>query len=113
MGVKLEGLTLGTLEQLDPQIGRLFQKHVVKITDDCMDRPTDPAKRKLTIVFEAEPILDSDGRECDEVNMTITATSKVPDYRTKTYRMRATKAGLKFNADFPEELDQSGIPFKE
>ena len=51
MPVQLEGLSLKTLETLDPRIEVLFQKHVQQISNDCMNRPREKSKRKLILEF--------------------------------------------------------------
>ena len=101
----LEGLTLGSLESLDPRIEVLFQKHVQQITQDCMNRPREKTKRRLVFEILFEPSVDPDTGECDEVKVTLEGKSKLPVFRTRSFPMQATKAGLRFNAESPDDIN--------
>lgn len=103
MAVQLEGLSLATLEVLDPRIEVLFQKQVQLIANDCMNRPREKAKRKLIFEMQFEPMVDPDTGECEEVKVSIDGKSTLPPFRTRPYPMHVTKAGLKFNSEVPDE----------
>lgn len=107
MGVKLETLRLDTLSDMDARIEGLFQKHLAVIRADCENRPNDESPRKLTLEFSCVPIAEAG--ELDEVEVNISAKSVVPVYKTKAFRLKPTRDGLKFNADIPEELDQPAL----
>lgn len=107
-------LNFENLVELDEgRINRLLMRHIQRISQDCMDRPTDKTKRKVILEFTAEPVYDPDTRECESVKVEIECKSKVPVFRSKTFQMRVTKAGLRFNPDFPDQLDQPSLYPKE
>jgi len=99
-------LSFSSLSELDDgRIDRLMMMHIRRIAADCMDRPGDKNKRKVTLDFHVEPVIDDDG-QCEYTKVQIECRSKVPTYRSKPYEMRVSKAGLLFNQDFPDSLDQ-------
>jgi len=106
-------LNFSSLNDLhDGRIARLLTQHLKRIAEDCMDRPGDKTKRKVQLEFIAEPIPDDDGG-CDHVNLEIECRSKVPTYRSKKFEMRVSKGGFLFNKDFPDAIDQQGLPFSD
>lgn len=109
MGVQLEQLSLASLETLDPRIEVLFQKHVQQISNDCINRPREKSKRKLILEFYVEPVCDPDTGECEEVRVSIEGKSKLPVFRTKAFPMAVSKAGLRFNSEVPDNLNQPGL----
>ena len=109
MPTQLQQLSFDSLAELDDgRINRLVKHHLARIASDVIDRPADKTARKVTIDFIVKPIIQPDG-ECDEAAVEIECKSKIPTYRTKKYTMRATKGGLAFNRDFPDELDQTSL----
>ncbi len=104
--VQLDFRSLADLH--DERIAKLLRLHLQKIAQDCMDRPGDPAKRKVTLEFIAEPVLDEHG-QCETVKLEIECKSKVPTFRSKKFEMRVTKAGFLFNKDFPDDIDQPAL----
>jgi hypothetical protein len=103
MAVQLEQLTLATLEVLEPKIELLFQKHLQLITNDCMNRPGEKKKRKLTFQLEFEPVADPETGQCEEVKVSIDANAAVPKFRTRDFKMRPSKAGLRFDAQVADD----------
>ena len=103
MAVQLEQLTLATLETLDPKIELLFQKQLQLITNDCMNRPNEKKKRKLIFEMEFEPVPCPDSGECEEVKVSIDGKSSLPPFRTREFPMRPSKAGLRFDAQVPDD----------
>lgn len=113
-GVQEADLTFASLEELDDgRIGKLLKRHFANVSNDCMNRPTDPAKRKVIVEFAFSPVYDAELRECEVVKVTIEAKSKVPTFRSKKYEMRPHKSGFAFNQDFPDKHDQQPLPFGE
>ncbi len=110
MPVKLETLRLDTLGQMYPQIEQLFQKHLGILRVDMQNRPTDVSPRKMTLTLTCTPVADTDTAELDEVVMDFSATSAVPIFKTKQFRLKPTREGLKFNSEIPDSLDQPAIP---
>jgi hypothetical protein len=112
-GVKLEKLTLETIGIVDPRIEGMFQKHVRQIVDDVMNRPAEPAARKLTLEFLVTPVIredpDTGESQCDEVKVSFEGKSKVPTFRTRAFPMKVSRAGLQFNREIPEDLHQPSI----
>ncbi|TXH46016.1 MAG: hypothetical protein E6Q97_30420 [Desulfurellales bacterium] len=107
-------LNFSSLNDLhDGRIARLLSTHLKRIAEDCMDRPADKTKRKVTLEFVAEPIPDDEGLGCDHVNLEIECKSKIPTYRSKKFEMRVSKGGFLFNKEFPEQFDAQGLPFSE
>ncbi len=109
MPIKTEELRLDTIGQLDPRMEKLFQSHIQRICADCRNRPTDKTVRKLVFQFDVEPVVDPETGECEQVNLTVEAQSKVPNWRTRTFPMAITGKGLEFNAHTPDALDQSNL----
>lgn len=100
-------LTFGALDQIDSgKIALLLKRHLANVAQDCVNRPSDDAKRKVTMEFTFTPVLDPDTRECETVKCQIECKSKVPTFRSKKYEMRVHKTGFAFNRDFPDDLDQ-------
>lgn len=108
--VALDFRTLADLH--DGRIAVLLRNNLARISQDCMDRPGDPAKRKVTLEFVCEPVADDDGN-VDHVKMKITCKAKVPEFKSRNYEMRVSKAGFLFNQDFPEAIDAQSLPFGE
>lgn len=108
-GVKLDQLKLSTLIMVDPRIEALFQKQISKVANDCLDRPLDAKDRQVTLTFNVKPDIDPDSGDCDQVQVSIASEVKVPPYKTKAFPMRPTKAGLLFNTEVPENLNQPGL----
>ena len=103
MPVQLEGLSLKTLEILDPRIEVLFQKQVQLISNDCMNRPREKTKRKLIFEMQFEPVVDPDTGECEEVKVSINGKATLPPFKTRQFPMQVSKAGLRFNSEIPDE----------
>lgn len=102
-------LDFDSLAKLDEgRINKLLVMHIQRLTADCRDRPGDKHPRKLTIDISLTPIISPE-LECESVSVEIEAKSKIPAYRSKKYEMKPSKAGLEFNQDFPEELDQQPL----
>lgn len=102
-------LNFETLTELDSgKINMLVTRHLALIANDCMNRPGDKNKRKVTLEFYAEPILEEDG-QCERCKIEVECKSKVPTFRSRRFEMRVTKGGFLFNKDFPSELDQPSL----
>lgn len=104
--VPLDFEHLATLD--DGRIDRLLRMHVARAAQDCMDRPGDKSKRVVSLSIAVEPVVSDDG-QCESTRVEIECKSKVPVFRSRPYEMHCTKAGLRFNQDFPEELDQQPL----
>lgn len=111
MPIVTEVLKLETIKDIDPRIEGVFQYHVERARADCLNRPTDKTERKIIVEFTFEPVMDPESRECDAINMTVKARSKVPDHASATYKLGvdAKKKGLLFNVDNPENIDQPAL----
>jgi hypothetical protein len=113
MSLQIVPLEFTSLAEIDDgRIQKLLRMHLQRIAQDCMDRPGDKTKRKVTIEFIIDPIVSPEGH-CDDARVTIECKSKVPTYRTKPYEMRVNTRGFAFNEDFPDQVDQSSIFPKE
>lgn len=58
MAVKLEKLTLATLNIVDPRIEKMFQKHIRQVMEDVNNRPGEAKRRKITLTFDLTPVID-------------------------------------------------------
>jgi hypothetical protein len=115
MPVVTENLRLDSIKDIDPRVEGVFQYHVERARADCLNRPADKTERKVILEVSFEPVMDPESRECDAVNMTIKARSKVPDHASATYKLGvdAKRKGLFFNVDNPEDIDQHTIAFDD
>lgn len=104
MPPQLQQFRLATVEQLDHRVAALFDKHVARVTQDCMDRPGDKHARKVTLTFSVVPVPDPDSGECEHVMVEVEAKSRMPDHRSPAYPMDVSKAGLRFNSADPKHL---------
>lgn len=105
--VLLDFTNLGHLDE--ERINRLLKFHISNIARDCINRPGDKTKRKVTLEFYVSPIPDPDTGEATTAGVQIECKSKVPVFRSKRYEMRLSNAGLTFNADFPDDIDQPSL----
>jgi len=87
-----------------------LKKHLAAIAADCINRPSDDSKRKVTLEFTVEPVFDHQTLSCETCKVEIECKSKVPVHRSKPYEMRVTRSGLLFNQDFPDSLQQGALP---
>lgn len=109
--VKLLPLNLETLHDLgDGELGILIRNQLQRIARDCLDRPHDKTKRKVTIEISASPVCNPRG-EFTHTTIEIESKAKIPVYRTSPYQMQADVNGFKFNGDFPESIGQ--LPLEE
>jgi hypothetical protein len=111
MPIVTETLQLATIKEIDPRIEGVFQYHVDRARHDCLNRPADKTVRKVLLEFTFQPIMDQESRECDAVEMTVKARSKVPDHQSATYRLGvdAKRKGIFFNVDNPQNIDQRSL----
>ncbi len=84
----------------------LLRSQLALIARDCINRPTEKRKRTITLVFTAVPVADPDTGDCERVALNVQCKSRVPDFRSRVYEMRATPQGLTFDQDFPDRLNQ-------
>lgn len=109
MALDLTRLTFASLGELDGTLEALLQKHLAGIANDCINRPEDSTARKVVIEFAFVPKFNAQTRDCDDVDTTVEVKSKVPVYRTPSYRLRVNRSGFAFNADFPDAPDQQSL----
>lgn len=103
-------LSIQSLDELDNGIVALqFLKHLQRAAADCLDRPGDKTKRKVTLEFTFSPAADQSG-SADTADCVAEIKSKIPVHRSRTYEMGLSKAGFTFNRDVPESLNQ-GVLF--
>jgi hypothetical protein len=100
----------GNLSHLDNgKMDQLLRSQLALISRDCINRPSEKKKRKISLVFTAEPVMDPDSGDCERVKLVVECRSRVPDFRSRAYEMRPTNQGFHFNRDFPDELDQQPL----
>lgn len=104
-------LTLTNLKDLDlGTVQALFDAKLREIVSDLNDRPADPKKRTLTVQFTFIPVLDSAGRDLEEVGAQVQVYNNLPKARTKGYRLIPKADGtLAFSADFADEPHQEAM----
>lgn len=106
-------LDLASLAELDEGVVTvLLSEHFRRVAQDCLDRPADSTKRKITVQFIVQPRMKPNG-ECDDALVTIECKNTIPTYRTNAFQMRLSKGGLLFNRDFPDSVDQTSLGFKD
>lgn len=100
-------LSLGTLEDLDyGKIDVVFQKHLRRAVQDCLDRPHDKKARVVSLKFELAPDTEQDG-DCCYVRMDASVMSKVPAHRTRVFQCAAKRNGdLFFDPLTPDDAGQ-------
>jgi hypothetical protein len=103
-------LSLENLRELDGgKAILLFQEHLRRAAHDCLDRPADKAKRKVTLEVTLEPDPEPDGT-CDRVTGQIKSKSALPVHQTRPYSFRLHANGLlSFNPDSPDSVDQGTL----
>lgn len=96
-----------SLAELDNgKLDLLLRNHLALIARDCINRPHEKKRRKVTLVFQAVP--DLDGEACT-VKLNVQCRSRVPDFQSREYEMRPANNGFHFNRDFPDSLDQQPL----
>jgi len=104
-------LQLRTLGDLEPGLEIKFEQICASLVQDCLNRPGEDGKRKLTVTLEMVPIKDPGDGQCDDVGLTIHVKGSQPLFRTKEFRLIPDgKGGLKFNSDFPDEPRSRALP---
>jgi hypothetical protein len=103
-------LSLDNLKDLDGgKALLLFGEHLKRAAVDCVDRPADKAKRKVTLEVTLEPDPEPDGT-CDRVTGQIKSKSALPVHQTRPYSFRLHANGLlSFNPDSPDSVDQGTL----
>ena len=114
MPVKLDKLTLATLNIVDPRIEKMFQKHIRQVMEDVNNRPGEAKPRKMTLTFDLTPVIERnrDTGDCyvDTIRVALKAPpAKLPDFTTKGFPMKITANGLFFNKEIPEDLHQPSL----
>lgn len=102
-------LDFSSIAELDDgRINRVLQYHLQRCAADCVNRPNDKSKRKVTLDFTIEPVLDING-DLESARIEIECKSKVPVHRTKPYEALVDSKGFRINRDFPDSADQAPL----
>lgn len=111
MAIQEMNLTFKSLESLyDGRIAMLLKRHMAMVAQDCINRPSDKTKRKVTLEFCFQPIPNpDDASDCDRVDCEVECKSKLPVYRSRPIQMRPHNSGFIFNQDFPEDINQQSL----
>lgn len=103
-------LNFSNLVDLDEgRIDKLLLINLARTAQDCITRPGDKSKRKVTLEFIFEPIADPDLGDCAGAKCEVECKTKLPVYRSRPFEMSVSNRGFAFNKDFPEELDQAPL----
>ncbi|MCY2963622.1 MAG: hypothetical protein NT069_08240 [Planctomycetota bacterium] len=113
MKLELKSLSLETIGEMEPKIPALIQNLIQQIATDLWNRPTDKKPRKLTMELSFVPVPDTSNGivSCDSARVTFKAKPTLPQYATIDFPCDVTKAGIRFNAQCPESLDQTTLPY--
>ena len=113
MTIDYAPLKFATLSLLDDgKLEELLAAQLKMMAQDCIDRPGETAPRKVIVEFVIKPKMTPEGN-CDESEIHIECKGKLPVKRTHSFPMLTTKAGFKFNREFPESRDQKGLGFDD
>lgn len=108
-----EKMTLETLVAMDGgRIAQAFNREVERLTSDCDDRPALKKARKLTLTITLLPVPTDDGN-LDSVFFGVAIDAKAPKKESKVYSAVATKDGLVYNEQAPENARQQTIPMRK
>ncbi len=111
MAIQEMNLTFESLEDLyDGRIAMVLKRHMAMVARDCMNRPGDKTKRKVTLEFGFTPVPDPDDMSvCERVDCQLECKSKLPVHRSRPIQMRPHETGFIFNQDFPEDISQQSL----
>lgn len=111
MAIQEMDLTFQSLEDLyEGRIAILLKRRLAMVAQDCMNRPGDKTKRKVTLEFCFEPVPDPDDLSvCERVNCELECKAKLPVYRSRPIQMRPHNSGFIFNQDFPDDINQQTL----
>jgi len=106
--LKLTTLNVDTVILFDPRIRELIDRELRKVSLDLWDRPTEKKARKLTIEMAFVPVPETSNGvvSCDQGRMVLKVKTTTPHYATIDFPVEVTKAGMRFNADCPDSLNQ-------
>jgi hypothetical protein len=108
MKLELKELSLDSIGAMDPKVPALIQKLMQQIAVDLWNRPTEKKARKLTIELAFIPVPETSNGivSCDHARVIFKAKPSLPQYSTIDFPVDVTKAGIRFNAECPDNLDQ-------
>lgn len=104
---------LDTLKNLDfGTINAAFEHHLQRAVDDCFQRPEDDKPRTVALQFKLTPEMTKGS--CDSILVECEFLTKVPNMRTKPYRMtpivnKGKGDGLLFHPDLPDSPDGTTV----
>lgn len=103
-------LTLEKLKDLDyGKIHVVFERHMRRGVQDCLDRPADNKPREILLRFLLVPDTDQNG-DCCHIKVEATVTLKVPPHRSRVYECIPRKNGeLFFNPQEPDDVEQTSL----
>lgn len=111
---ELKGLTLEGISKIDGgRFAEAFQRHLLRVGQDCYDRPGDSKERKVSLSVSVKPKLDQDGM-CESVDLQLETTSTVPKHRSKKFDMGLKPNGnVLYQEDNLENHGQEMIDFEK
>lgn len=113
MPVKETELTLESLCDIDNgAYAELVNSHLRTIFRDMQNRPGHKGKRSVTMQITAVPVMDDKGNFI-KAQFQLIAKPALPKWESPCFEGHVTRDGLMFNQDFPEQLDQIPLPFKD
>lgn len=97
-------LSLESLGEIDDgSVGLIVRNALTTIARDCMNRPTDKAKRKVIIELTMVPV--ANGPDLKHIEFLPEVKTKTPSYHTAPMVIRATNAGFTYSPDEVENAD--------
>lgn len=111
MLIKQQALTLSSIKDLDDGIvAKAFDHELRRAVADCMDRPGDDKARKVQLTVILEPVMNTNSRDAEDVNVEFEASSAIPKRKSKVYAMQPRKGGhLAFSVNNPTDPEQSSL----
>ena len=105
----LEKFDITSLATIDGgEIREAFEDALKRCRLDCQSRPGVQKPRKVSITANLVPICDDNGKlgSCD---VQFEVTDSLPKRVSPNYNMKATRTGLLFNEESPQDVNQGTL----
>ena len=108
---KLSADTLGLLDR--GKCKATLEAALQRTVQDCIDRPSDDRKRKVTLQFDLAPVCEVDDKivYCDGVKATYQVKATMPNWESRPLDFGVQRDGsLVFNEESPDNHRQMTLP---